>query len=400
MHAGFHRDLLESKLRTNVSRRRFLSRAGSLLPVTLIGSALSVGCRASRTASPGKSTGGGKLGGVLNFFGYDGEDGASVAKPFLESHGIRLQTTFQSSADEALTRFQTGGRGAMDIVASNKDFHRAILASGVEFLLPLDMNRIPNADGLFPAFKNAPWLTRGGRTFAVPLIWGDEPCVYNPKKWKGVPPKYTDFADPRYKGELVFLNDPYSNIWLFATSLNMPQPHLLTQKQLDQVIAAMLTVKPNIVAFGASLGDMADILIRGDASMAIGGWVFQAVIAAEKGVELRVASPGTDGTFFWSDAYAIALDAPDLDNAYAFIDFMMRPESNAAIASKLGSGATIEKAVDLIDKKLRDLHPYDIVRKPNGGILNTQIVIPPQEDRGDIVGAAKWAKAWEAFRLS
>ena len=396
MHVDLHRDLLETKLRADLSRRRFLRYAGGLLPVTMIGSA--VGCRSSRTASPGKSAAG--AGGVLNFFGYDGEDGSTVAKPFLESHGIRLQTTFQSSADEALTRFRTGGRGAMDIVASNKDFHRAILASGVEFLQPLDLNRIPHAAGLFPAFKNAPWLSKGGKTFAVPLIWGDEPCVYNPKKWKGVPPKYTDFADPRFKGELVFLNDPYTNIWLFAASLNMPQPHRLTQKQLDQVMAAMLAVKPNIVAFGASLGDMADILIRGDASMAIGGWAFQAVIAAEKGVELRLASPATDGTFFWSDAYAIALDAPNLDNAYAFIDFMMRPESNAALASKLGSGATIEKAVDLMDKKLRDLHPYDIVRNPSGGILNTQIVIPPQEDEGDIVSAAKWAKAWEAFRLS
>src|SRR5579885_1624703 len=102
MHAGFHRDLLESKLRTNVSRRRFLSRAGSLLPVTLIGSALSVGCRASRTASPGKSTGGGKLGGVVNFFGYGGEAGAIVAKPLLETHVIRLEKTFQSSASAGL----------------------------------------------------------------------------------------------------------------------------------------------------------------------------------------------------------------------------------------------------------------------------------------------------------
>ena len=234
-----------------------------------------------------------------------------------------MQATFQSSADEALTKFQTGGRGAMDIIASNKDFVRAVLASDVEFLQPLDMRRIPNAAGLFPAFKNAPWTTRRGQTFAIPLIWGDEPCIYNPKKWDGMPPKYTDFADPKYKGELVFLNDPFSNIWLFATSTRMPQPNRLTQKQLDEVVAAMLTVKPNIVAFGASLGDMVDIMIRGDASIGIGGWAFQTIIAARKGVELVSASPALDGTFFWCDAYSIALDAPNPDNAYAFINFMM-----------------------------------------------------------------------------
>ena len=52
-----------------------------------------------------------------------------------------------------------------------------------------------------------------------------------------------------------------------------------------------------------------------------------------------------------------------------------------------------------MDQESRSLFPYDTVRQPDGGILNTQIVIPPQQDEGDVVGAAKWAKAWEGFKL-
>jgi spermidine/putrescine transport system substrate-binding protein len=394
------RDFSDSNLSSNVSRRDFLTRAGDLTSLTMICPWLLAAFEAACTSAPNTSAARNKVGGVLNFFGYDGEEGTNIAKPFLESRGIKMQATFQSSSDESLTRFRTGGRGTMDIIAANKDFQRAILASDTEFLLPLDMGRIPNAAGLFPAFKNAPWLTRGGETFAIPLIWGDGPCIYNPKKWGGVPPKYTDFSHPKYKGELVLLNDPYGNIWLFATSIGMPQPHRLTQKELDQVITAMLAVKPNIVAFGSSLGDMVDIMIRGDASMGLGGWAFQKAIAAKKGVRLELASPAIDGTFFWSDAYSIARDAPNLANAYAFIDFMMLPESNAALASELGSAATIEKAVGLMDEKSRNLYRYETVLRPDGGILNTQIVLPPQEDDGSVVGAAKWSKAWEEFKLS
>ena len=375
-------------MRQRVSRRGFMQTAGAA------GSLAALGCR-----SPGPSAGR-KTGGTLNFFGYDGEEGRNVARGFLESQGIKMQATFQGSADEALTRFRTGGRGSMDIVALNKDFVRTVLASGVEFLQPLDMSRLPHAQGLFPAFQNAPWLTRHGSTYAIPLIWGDEPCIYNPKKWPGLPARYTGFADPKYRGELVLLNDPYTNIWLFAVSLGMPQPQRLTQKQLDQVIAAMLAVKPNIVSFGASLGDMVDVIIRGDASIGIGGWAFQTVIAAQKGVELVAASPATDGTFYWCDAYAIAMDAPNLDNAYAFIDFMMQPRNNAALAAELGSGATVEAAVPLMEEKVRRLHQYEIVQRPDGGILNTQIVIPPAQDEGEIVGAPKWSQAWERFKLS
>lgn len=224
--------------------------------------------------------------------------------------------------------------------------------------------------------------------------------MYNPAKWDAMPAKYTDFADPKYQGELVVLDDPFGNIWLFAKSIGAEDPSRLTAAQLEQAVAALMTVKPNIVTIGASFADMADVLVRGDASIGIGGWAYQAQIGKEKGVELKVASPATDGTYYWSDSYAIALDAPNVDNAYAFIDFMTSAESNAAIAAELGSGCTVEKAYELTDPGLRDLFPYDYVRQPGGGILGTQVVFPPQEPDGDIVPASAWVEAWQAFKLA
>jgi spermidine/putrescine-binding protein len=380
------RTILDGKLNADVSRRRLLQGAASLAAVTVLGA----GARAAEA----------KLGGPLNYFGWDGEHGANVAKPFLEANDIELQATFQASGDEALTRFNTGGRGTIDLLTPNKDFQRAVLEAGLELFQPLDMSRIPNAAGLFPAFKEASWLTRDGQTYGVPLIWGDEPCVYNPAKWDGVPPKYTDFADARYKGELVITDDPFCYIWLYSRSLGHAEPQRLTATQLEEVIAALLTVKPNIVTIAASFADMADVMVRGDASMGIGGWAYQAMIAREKGVDLAVATPATDGTYYWEDAYAIALDAPNIDNAYAFIDFMTSPEANAAIATELGSGCTVEKAFDLMDPALRDLYPYEIVREPGGGILGTQIVFPPQEPDGDIVPASAWVEAWQGFKIA
>src|SRR5262249_5899824 len=192
------RSILDNRLHADVSRRRFMAGASGIAALTVLGSAP----RASAT----------ELGGPLNYFGWDGEHGANVAKPFLEKNGIQLQASFQASGDEALTRFNTGGRGTIDLLTPNKDFQRSILESGTELFQPLDLSRIPNAAGLFPAFKKASWLTKDDKVYGMPLIWGDEPCVYNPAKWDGVPPKYTDFADPKYKGELVVVDDPFGNI--------------------------------------------------------------------------------------------------------------------------------------------------------------------------------------------
>jgi spermidine/putrescine transport system substrate-binding protein len=382
-------DLLDRRLNLPASRRRFLQGAAGLATATVLG----LPGREARADA-------GQLGGPLNFFGYDGEQAANVAKPFLEKNKIQLNATFAGAADETLTRFKTGGRGSMDVMTMNKDFQRTVIDAKLELFQPLDPARIPNAAGLFEGFKTANWLVRDGKMYGVPMIWGDEPCIWNPKKWSGVPDRYTDFADPKYKGEIVLLDDPFGNLWLFAKSTGAKDPSRLTKAELDKALAAMLTIKPNVVTIGASLGDMADVLVRGDASMGLGGWAYQIIIAKQKGVELVVGSPKIDDRFFWSDAYTIAVDAPHLDNAYAYINFVTAPENNAALAAELGSGCTVEKAYDLLTPEMRALYDYDNVRKPGAGILGTQTVVPPQQPDGDIVGAQSWVEAWQTFKAS
>ena len=389
MHT-FVKSLLDRRLNRKTSRRSFLQGAAGMATLSVLGPV-------PLTGGPANAQ---DLGGALNFFGYDGEQGQNVAKSFLEKNNIQLNASFAGAADETLTRFNTGGRGSMDILTMNKDFQRSIIDSKTELFQALDLNRIPNAAGLFRAFKDAPWLVRDGKTYGLPIIWGDEPCIYNPEKWKELPPKYTDFADPKYKGELVLLDDPFGNIWLFAKSLGIKDPSRLTADQLAKSLAAMLTIKPNVVTIGASLGDMADVLIRGDGSMGLGGWAYQTIIAKEKGVTLVLGTPADDGTFHWSDSYALAVDAPNAGNAYAYLDFMTSAESNAALAMELGSGASVEKAYDLLTPTAKALYDYDTVRQPGGGILGTQTVVPPQIAEGDIVAAAAWVEAWQTFKAS
>lgn len=389
MHT-FVKSLLDRRLNRKTSRRSFLQGAAGMATLSVLGPV-------PLTGGPANAQ---DLGGALNFFGYDGEQGQNVAKSFLEKNNIQLNASFAGAADETLTRFNTGGRGSMDILTMNKDFQRSIIDSKTELFQALDLSRIPNAAGLFRAFKDAPWLVRDGKTYGLPIIWGDEPCIYNPEKWKELPPKYTDFADPKYKGELVLLDDPFGNIWLFAKSLGIKDPSRLTADQLAKSLAAMLTIKPNVVAIGVSLGDMADVLIRGDGSMGLGGWAYQTIIAKDKGVTLVLGTPADDGTFHWSDSYALAVDAPNAGNAYAYLDFMTSAESNAALAMELGSGASVEKAYDLLTPAAKALYDYDTVRQPGGGILGTQTVVPPQIAEGDIVAAAAWVEAWQTFKAS
>ena len=176
MHT-FVKSLLDRRLNRKTSRRSFLQGAAGMATLSVLGPV-------PLTGGPANAQ---DLGGALNFFGYDGEQGQNVAKSFLEKNNIQLNASFAGAADETLTRFNTGGRGSMDILTMNKDFQRSIIDSKTELFQALDLSRVPNAAGLFRAFKDAPWLVRDGKTYGVPIIWGDEPCIYNPAKWKDLP---------------------------------------------------------------------------------------------------------------------------------------------------------------------------------------------------------------------
>lgn len=388
-----------------MTRLQLLRRAGvGAIAFGGLGAVLSAcGSSSDATTTAGGATSGATattatLSGTINFAGFSGEDAPKIAKPFLDKHGLTLKSAYVAGNDDMLTKLQTGGTKSVDVLTLNKDYSAAEIAA--KFVQPLDMERIPAAADLFPAFQEAPWTHVDGNVYGVPLIWGDEPCIYQPKEVSGLPPSYTDLSDPKYKGQITTLDDAYSNIWLFSKSLGNPDPAKITQQQLDQVLDALIAVKANIVSLAASFGDMTDLLVRGDAAIAINGWAAMIGMAAEKGVTLQAATPSKDGTYYWSDAYYITSDAPNLDAAYAYIDFMIAPEQNAKVAGTLLSACTNEQALPLMPKAVSSLYDFSVVKKPSADSPLAQGILPPLKPEGDITGVQDWQAAWQKFKVA
>ena len=292
------------RLNDPITRAVLLKRSSGLLGLVAGGSLLAA-CGSDDDEGDSASA---KIGGTLTYVGWDGEDGKAIAKPFLKKNNVKLNSSYVASGDEVLTKLRSGGEGTVDLVAQNKDYLKVAIELGL--LTPLDLERLPSVEEQYPSMRDAPWVKDEGETFVVPLIWGDQPIVYDPKVWDEVPPRYTDLAESRYKGALTTLDDPYSNLWLFSKSLGHSDPARITQAQLDATLDAAKEVKPNLVTLAASFGDMADILARGDASMAFNGWAAMTVFAKDKGATLDFAQPATDGSFFWADGYSIPRGPP------------------------------------------------------------------------------------------
>jgi len=392
-------DLYEA---AKMSRRRFLYGAAAV-GLTAAAAPLLAAC--GGTASPAPVTAGpsAKIGGKVSFVGWEGFDGTNVPylQKFRADNSIEYVTTFVGSPDDMLAKIATDP-GNVDITTTHVEAYMPAYKAGL--LEPLDMARLPNFETFYPVFKGSHWVYPDGKRYAVPALWGNSPIVYDPEVWDGVPDRfYPDLADPKYKGHLVIMDDPYTNLFDISQALGHKDPMFLTQAQLDEVVKAFKEVKKNVVAIvGGGLSDLMDLVVRGDASMIpFQGWQPQVKMAREKGKELKFAEPKETPGFWWVDNYAIPKASKNKDTVYALVNAMISAEGAAGIAVAGASGTPQSKAHDLIEQEVRDWYPYEVVQNPDLPKDHPISISldPPAEAEGDIMGIAEWKRAWQEAKL-
>jgi spermidine/putrescine transport system substrate-binding protein len=400
MDESYLRELARLEM-SRTSRRIFLKRMGLGGAMAIGGSTLLAACGESGSRSTATTGADGEIGGTLQFVGVDGEDGKAIAEPWLKEHDVTLKAAYIADNDTMLTRLRTGGTRNFDVLTLTKDGAPKEIQLG--YVRELDLDRLPDFEGIFPAFDTAPWVTVDGKTYGFPLVWGSEPCVFDPKVWKEMPPSYTDFADKRFRGALTTIDEPYGNQWLVAKSLGFGEngeSNRITQAELDQVRDAWIEIKKNVKSFSAAFGDQTDLLVRGEATIALNSWQAVVAFAAEKGKDLAYGVPANDGTYYWGDSYYITSEAPNAATAYAYVAYMTKPENNAKLATELQSAPASPAARDLLDKdSVSAGYDFSVVDTSDNSEF-VKSILPPDADEGDIVGKEAWIKSWQEVKSS
>ena len=97
------------------------------------------------------------------------------------------------------------------------------------------------------------------------------------------------------------------------------------------------------------MGDMADIMARGEAWLSTIGWEAVPAFPVAAEADLRYTHPAP-GDFTFVDSYCIPTEAPNLDTAYAFINHMLSPEAQAIAMDDMDSATVNEKAIPLLER--------------------------------------------------
>ena len=148
------------------------------------------------------------------------------------------------------------------------------------------------------------------------------------------------------------------------------------KQQIAQAQEVFMKIRPSVAYFHSSkyISDLAN----GNICVAVGysGDVLQARARAEEannGVKIDYSIP-KEGAGSFYDMVAIPRDASNVDNAYAFMNFLMRPDIIAEVTNSIGYSNANAAATPLVDEAIRN----DPASYPPQEVLATLYAIPDQ----------------------
>uniref|UniRef100_UPI003BAC8513 polyamine ABC transporter substrate-binding protein n=1 Tax=Stappia sp. TaxID=1870903 RepID=UPI003BAC8513 len=304
---------------------------------------------------------------VYNWSDYIDE---SILEDFTKETGIKVVYDVFDSNEMLETKLLAGGTG-YDVVVPTGTFLGRQIQAGV--FQKLDKSKLPNIDNLWPQIMQRIEKFDPGNEHAINYMWGTTGIGYNVEKIKErMPDAPVDSWDMVFDPEIaakfadcgIHFLDTADEIFPAALNYLGLDPDSSDPEDFAKATELLLKVRPYIQKFHSS--EYINALANGDICIAIGwsGDVLQArdrAAEANNGVTVAYSIP-KEGAMMWFDNMAIPADAPHVEEAHAFLNYIMKPE-------------VIAKATDYVFYANGNKASQEFVSKD---VLDDPAIYPPQ----------------------
>ncbi|APC18914.1 spermidine/putrescine ABC transporter substrate-binding protein PotF [Pseudomonas frederiksbergensis] len=316
---------------------------------------------------------------------------------FTRQTGIKTTYDVIDSNETTEAKLMTGGSGYDVVSPSNHFLPRLIQAGAIQ---PLDKSKLPNWKNLDPQLMKTLEASDPGNRYAIPYMWVTVGIGYNVDKIKAIfgDTDVTQSWQMLFKPEniqklkqcgVAFLDNPTQMVPITLNALGI-DPHSEQPADLKRAEQALQAIRPSILYFHSSkyVSDLAN----GNICVAIGfsGDVLQAMATAKQaknGVNLGYSIP-REGSTVAVDMVAIPKGAPDLDNAYAYLNYLLDPQVIANISNAVQYPNGNAASLPYIEPQLRN----NPVAYPPQAVLDTLFPIKTMSPAGMRLSSRLWTQ--------
>jgi len=290
---------------------------------------------------------------TLKIITWKGYAPKALVKEFEKETGIKVKVTYSNNEEMVAKLRATRGAG-FDLAQPSQDRITAVQKK-YKIYQPIDYSKV-KTDQLITSMLDAVKKNTevDGKSYGVPHVYGTTGMIVNKKNAPDAK-DWSDLWNPKYKGKISYrLKRPI----LIATAFGMGEdPFALYgdkaayQKLIDKVEKKLIEAKPLVKNYWTSGDTQVEIIKSGDADV-ISGW-------DAKGWSVHKINPDIDfiapksGALGWIDTFAIPAKAKNVEGAYKWINFMMRPKNGAAITNASNYGTASKDATKYLDKEIK-----------------------------------------------
>ena len=327
--------------------------------------------------------------GTLNVYNWSDYIAEDIVPAFERERGTKVNYGVFDSNEVLEAKLLAGGSG-FDVVVPGLQFLGRQVQAGV--FQPLEKERLKNYGGLDPELMERLALQDPGNRYGIPYLWGTTGIGYNVDKVTAafggteVAGSWDLVFKPENIAKLkdcgVMLLDTPSELVPIALNYLGEDPNSTDPAVIQKGADLLGTIRPYIQTFHSS--QYIDALANGSACLVVGwsGDVLQArdrAVEADNGVNVAFSIP-KEGAPIFVDMLAIPKDAKNLDSAYAFIDYLLRPDVAAANSNFVSYPNPVPASLPMVDEAIKN-DPTIYPPPETAAKLFTLAIIPPEVDR-------------------
>ncbi|XPV76012.1 MAG: extracellular solute-binding protein [Desulfovibrio sp.] len=263
---------------------------------------------------------------LLTWKGYAPKE---LVEKFTKETGIDVQVTY-SNNEEMIAKLRATRGGGFDLAQPSQDRISSVQEK-FKIYQPIDYTKIEEAQiitSMLNAVKKNTLVK--GDSYAVPFCWGTSGLIVNKKMAPGAD-DYSALTDPQYEGRISYrIKRPT----LIAMAFGMGEDPFALYNDAEaykvlmtKVAERMIETKPLVKNYYANGDALLQSMRSGEVAVAMawdnGGWKLHA-----ENADIDFVAPKS-GALGWIDTFAIPSKAKNVEAAYKWINFILRPENAA-----------------------------------------------------------------------
>ena len=251
---------------------------------------------------------------VLNWSSYIPDE---VIRDFQEEYNIKVNYGTYSSNEELLAKITNSKKGTYDVIFPS-DYMIELMIER-DLIQKMNIGRLTNVKNINPIFLSQSYDKYN--EYSLPFLSTINVIAVNRENVKESIHGYKDLLNNNYKNDIVMLDDQRIVIGtsLLANGFDM---NSVKKDELNIAKKWLLDLKSNIKAYDSD--SPKSFFITGEVNVGV-LWNAEAELAKQENNNIEIIYP-SEGHAISTDNYAIVNGAKNLNNAYLFIDYLLRKD--------------------------------------------------------------------------